>query len=159
YPAKISFIEEDVFLGTSGGLKLIEKEMKETFFFTNCDVLVDVDYSEVIRHHKEQKALLTMITSAKNLVIPYGTVEVDESGCINKINEKPANYFMINTGVYVIEPKFFDYIPDNEFSNMTDIIENCIEAGENISVFPVSEDAWMDMGQIDELEKMRRRFE
>ena len=39
-----------------------------------------------------------------------------------------------------------------------DIVEIVRHKGKNVAVFPVSENDWMDMGQLPELEKMRMRL-
>ena len=62
------------------------------------------------------------------------------------------------TSRYVIEPEFLDEIPDS-FIHITDVIQSCIDKGMKVGVYPVIADSWMDMGQIEELEKMRQRME
>lgn len=39
------------------------------------------------------------------------------------------------------------------------ILERYRAAGEKVGVYPISESSWMDMGQLEELEKMRRKLE
>lgn len=153
----IHFVEEETFFGTGGGLKLLE-DIKETFFMTNCDILLDADYLDIYRRHKREHNIITMVCAKKKEVIPYGTVERDESGQLRKLTEKPTFSFLVNTGFYVIEPEFLAKIPENTFIHITDIIENCIKEGERVGVYEVEEEAWMDMGQMDELEKMRNRL-
>ena len=51
----VKFIEEKTFLGTAGGLKLLENEISETFFMTNCDILIEADYTKIFQYHKEQR--------------------------------------------------------------------------------------------------------
>lgn len=152
----VSYFDEKEFLGTAGGLKYIEKSINSTFFMTNCDIIVDDNYCEILKHHKESNAIITMICTMKNYSIPYGTILVDDKGYVKSLEEKPNYSFLVNTGMYVIEPRFLDYIPENTFIHITDVIEKCIEAGETVSMYPISENAWMDMGEIDELEKMMK---
>lgn len=155
----VNFIEENEFMGTGGGLKLLEGKINSTFFMTNCDILIDADYSEILRYHNESKNIITIVCAVKNFVIPYGSIKLDEGGKVFGLEEKPKFTFMANTGLYVIEPEFLKYIPHNKFIHITDIIEKCIENNENVGTYPISENAWMDMGQLDELENMRRRIE
>lgn len=154
----IDFIEESEFLGTGGGLKLLEGRYQDTFFVTNCDILIEEDYSEIIKYHKEESNIITMVSAMKNVTIPYGTIEVSEDGQVVKLSEKPNFNFLTNTGLYVLEPRFLDIIPNNTFIHITDIIQLCIDAGEKVGIYPISENAWMDMGQLEELEKMRERI-
>lgn len=154
----VSFVEEKEFLGTAGGLKLLEGKIQSTFFLNNCDVLIEEDYSEILKYHKKSKNIITLVCALKKEIIPYGTIETDETGQIIKLKEKPNFDFLINTGLYVIEPKIFNEIPENTFIHITDVIQNCMDKGLHVGVYPVSEDSWMDMGQLEELENMRQRL-
>ena len=155
----VRFTDEEKFLGTAGGLKLIENNYKSTFFLTNCDILIEADYADILSYHRVNKNILTVVCAAKKVEIPYGTVEINKDGNIVKLNEKPTFSFMANTGFYVVEPKFIQYITENTFVHITDIIEKCINMGERIGMYPVSENAWFDMGQKNELERMKRYIE
>ena len=64
----------------------------------------------------------------------------------------------MNTGLYLIEPRFLDKIPDGEFIHITDIIEKCLREKERVGAFLIEDDDWMDMGQMDELESMRKKM-
>ncbi|NMA73283.1 MAG: CBS domain-containing protein [Bacteroidales bacterium] len=154
----VNFIEEADYFGTGGGLKLLEGYYSDTFFVTNCDILVKEDYSEILKYHKEQKNIITLVAATKNVTIPYGTIELTPEGHVNKLNEKPSFSFLTNTGLYVLEPRFLDKIPKDTFIHITDVIQACINDGEKVGIYPISDHAWMDMGQMEELEKMRERL-
>lgn len=154
----VDFVEETEFLGTGGGLKLLEGRYQDSFFVTNCDIIIEEDYSEIIKYHKAEKNIITIVSAMKNVTIPYGTIQVSEEGQVVKLKEKPTFNFLTNTGLYVLEPRFLEMIPKDTFIHITDIIERCIEAGEKVGMYPISEQAWMDMGQLEELEKMRERL-
>ncbi len=154
----VDFIEEQEFFGTGGGLKLLEGRYKDSFFVTNCDILIEEDYSEIISYHKAEKNIITVVSAIKHVTIPYGTIEVSEAGHITKLKEKPSFTFLTNTGLYVVEPRFLDIIPKDTFIHITDLIQNCIDQGERVGMYPINEQAWLDMGQLEELEKMKERL-
>lgn len=154
----LSFVEEEKYLGTGGGLQLLQGEVTETFFLTNCDILIDADYEEILKVHREKRNLITIVCAVKNVVIPYGTVEIDERGYIQQFKEKPSFQIKTNTGLYVIEPAIFEKIEKDTFLPITDIIQKCMEEGENVGTYLISEENWMDMGQLEEMEKMRRKI-
>lgn len=154
----VNFIEESDYFGTGGGLKLLEGYFSDTFFVTNCDILVKEDYSEILKYHKEQNNIITLVAATKNVTIPYGTIELTSEGHVSKLNEKPSFSFLTNTGLYVLEPRFLDKIPKDTFIHITDVIQACINEGERVGIYPISDHAWMDMGQMEELEKMRERL-
>lgn len=156
--ADISFVEEKEYLGTGGGLKLLEGKYKTTFFLSNCDILVEEDYGDIVNTHKKNGNVVTMVCASKRLKIPYGIVKASKDGQVIGMEEKPELSFLTNTGLYVLEPEFLDEIPDNTFIHITDVIQKCIDKGKRVGTYSISEEHWMDMGQLDELERMRKRL-
>ena len=154
----ISFIEEPDYWGTAGGLKLIEGKYKDSFFVTNCDILINADYAEIFKYHQKQKNIITMVCAYKKVVIPYGAIDIGSSNNVISIKEKPEFKFLTNTGFYVITPQFIKKIPDNTFIHITDVIQTCIKDGEKVGYFLINEDDWMDMGQFETLEQMKNRI-
>ncbi|WP_289291888.1 sugar phosphate nucleotidyltransferase [Sporofaciens musculi] len=155
---QVSWYDEDQPLGTGGGLCLLKGKMKETFFFTNCDILLCSDYANMLKFHRESGNAVTMIGAYKNLTLPYGVVETGTGGVIEQIREKPELSFLTNTGMYIVEPEVLEDVEDNVSIGFPDIMERQREKGRKVAVYPVSEDEWLDMGQITELEKMRERL-
>ncbi|XCP85368.1 sugar phosphate nucleotidyltransferase [Roseburia hominis] len=154
----ISWYEEEKPLNTGGGLTLLKGTLHETFFFTNCDNLLLSNYDSIIRFHKEHKNAITMICAYKNLQIPYGVVEMGIDGVIKEMKEKPQLSFLTNTGIYVVEPEVLDDMEDGVSIGFPDVVEQQKDKGRNVAIYPVSENDWLDMGQLPELENMRKRL-
>ncbi|MCR4657341.1 MAG: NTP transferase domain-containing protein [Lachnospiraceae bacterium] len=158
-PYDICFIEEPEFWGTAGGLKLIENKYGSTFFVTNCDILIQADYEDIVSKHKESGNILTVVCAKKKVTIPYGTIETDEStGTVKAIREKPTFEFNTNTGLYLVEPELIKKIPGETKTDITDVIEQCIKDGDKVGTYLVNEENWLDMGQLEEMERMKRRL-
>ena len=155
----VDFIDEDVFMGTGGGLCLLKGRMDSPFFFTNCDTLLDLDYGDLYQYHKAHGNLVTMVCAFKHYVVPYGVVELGEDGGIAAMREKPELNFLTNTGVYVVEPRVVEEMKMGEVIGFPDVIDRYRAAGEKVGIYPINESSWMDMGQMEELEKMRRKLE
>lgn len=155
----INYVDEDTPLGTGGGLSLLKGKINSTFILSNCDILIEEDFNKIYEFHKKEKNLITMVCSLKNIVVPYGVIEIDENGHIENMKEKPKFSFLTNTGVYIVEPIVIAELEENIAIGFPDIIEKYKKLGEKIGVFPISEGSWMDMGQLDEMEAMRRRLE
>ena len=151
----ITWYDEEKPLGTGGGLSLLRGKFKDTFFFANCDALLTANYESMVKFHKENGNVITMICAYKNINIPYGVVEMGVNGAIEDMKEKPLMSFLTNTGIYIVEPEVIDDIEDGVSIGFPDIVEMERKKGKRVAVFPVSENDWMDMGQIPELEKMR----
>lgn len=156
---EVNYADEDAPLGTGGGLSLLKGKIDSTFVLTNCDIIIEEDYERIYNYHKKEKNLITMVCSLKNIKIPYGVIEISEAGEIEKMKEKPEFSFFTNTGMYIVEPQIIEELEDNMSVGFPDIIEKYKQNGEKIGVYPISENAWLDMGQLDEMEKMRRRLE
>lgn len=151
----INWYTEEKPLGTGGGLSLLRGKFTDTFFFANCDALLTANYESMLKFHKENHNVVTMICAYKNLNIPYGVVQMGVNGVIEKMEEKPLISFLTNTGIYIVEPEVIDDIEDGVPIGFPDIVEKQRQKGKRVAVFPVSEEDWMDMGQLSELEKMR----
>ncbi|MCI8798384.1 MAG: CBS domain-containing protein [Lachnospiraceae bacterium] len=151
----ITWYDEMMPLGTGGGLSLLRGKLKHTFFFANCDALLTANYESMLKFHKENGNTITMICAYKNINIPYGVVEMGINGTIKDMREKPLMSFLTNTGIYIVEPEVIEDIEDNMPIGFPDIVEKERKKGKRVAVFPVSQNDWMDMGQLPELEKMR----
>ena len=151
----ITWYDETKPLGTGGGLSLLKGKFKDTFFFANCDALLTANYGSILKFHKENENVITMICAYKNINIPYGVVDIGENGIIKEMKEKPLLSFLTNTGIYIVEPEVVDDMVEGESIGFPDIIERQRQKGRKVAVFPVSENDWLDMGQLPELEKMR----
>lgn len=154
----LDFVEEKVPLGTGGGVKLLQGKINESFVLTNCDILILGDIEKIVKHHNENKNHVTMVCSLKNYQIPYGVVNFSEGGAIESFEEKPQMSFFTNTGYYILEPEVFDYIGDNESIGMPDIIMRMKKDNLKVGIYPIGENAWLDMGQMDTLEGMERKI-
>lgn len=157
-PYDITWVDEDKPLGTGGGLSLLRDSLKETFFFTNCDILVGDNYESMLKFHREKKNAITMVCAYKNVVIPYGVIEMGHDGAIEGMREKPELSFLTNTGLYIVEPEVLDLIEDDTPVGFPDVIKKAMEKGMRVAAYPMSGDEWMDMGQIPELEKTYERM-
>lgn len=151
----ITWYDEEIPLGTGGGLTLLRGMFTDTFFFANCDALLTADYESMLKFHKENHNIITMVCAYKNLNIPYGVVEMGVDGEIEKMQEKPLMSFLTNTGIYIVEPEVIDDMEDGVAVGFPDVIEMQRQKGRKVAVFQVGENDWMDMGQLPELEKMR----
>ena len=154
----INWYDETVPLGTGGGLSLLKGKINDTFFFANCDALLTANYESMLAFHKENKNVITIICAYKNISIPYGVIEMGVNGSIEEMKEKPELSFLTNTGIYIVEPEVIEEMEDNVSIGFPDVVELQKSLGKKVAVYPISENEWMDMGQLPELERMRKRL-
>lgn len=149
----IHYFQEDKPLGTAGSLRLLKDKINSTFFVSNCDILIEEDYSEILNYHRSNNNELTVVAVVKTLSIPYGTIITGENGILESIEEKPTLSFKINTGLYILEPSLLNDIPD-EFYHITHLMETLKTQGRRVGVYPISQNDWKDMGEWNEYLRM-----
>ena len=154
----ISYIEEEKPMGTGGSLSLLRGQLDDTFIVSNCDILLNINYNEVYNFHKKNGNLVTIVTSLKHYIIPYGIININDIGEVKSLTERPGSDYLVNTGVYFLEPEVLDKLNDNEFVHITELIEKCIADNFKVGTYPISEEAWMDMGQFEDMEKMKLKL-
>ena len=147
---EVTFFQEEKPLGTAGSLHLVADKISETFFISNCDIIIDCDYGEILDYHSSNKNEITLVAALKHTKIPYGTVTIGGDGLLKDFSEKPENNYLINTGMYLLEPHLLDEIPVNEFFHITELIDNVKKREGRVGVFPVSEKSWCDIGEWSE---------
>jgi dTDP-glucose pyrophosphorylase len=150
YPYHFHFFRENKPLGTGGSMYLIKHEIKSTFFVTNCDILIDQDYSEILDFHMENKNEITVVAALKHYPLPYGIIETGENGLLVDIREKPELTLKINSGMYILEPQLLDDIPEDSFFHITQLVDIVMARNGKVGVFPVSEKSWKDFGLLED---------
>ena len=156
---ELIYVMETEPLGTAGSLMFLQDKIKSTFFVTNCDILVYQDYRDIYDYHVENKNDLTVVASLKHYKIPYGTLETGEDGMLVDIKEKPELTFVINTGMYILEPQLILEIPENTIFHITDLIAKIKKKSGKVGVFPVSQKSWVDIGEWNEYHQTLKDFE
>ena len=154
----VSFVDENEPLGTAGSLQYLKGKFDKPFFVTNCDIIIKADYASLYKFHQKNNYDITLVASAKEYIIPYGTCELNDDGHLSHINEKPKYDFLVNTGLYVLNPEVLKIIPKNKYFHITDLIEALKNSGKKIGVFPVDDDDWIDIGQWAEYQKAIDKF-
>lgn len=155
---EIKYVEEDKPLGTGGSIKLIKEKFYDPIFVTNCDALILADYADLYSYHKDACNDITIVSSLKNVIIPYGVLHSKENGELINMEEKPKLSYFINTGMYIINPDTINLIPDNQMFHMTQLVQVVKEKGGKVGMYPISEDSFLDMGEFSEMKRMEEKL-
>ncbi|OGQ23295.1 MAG: hypothetical protein A3I05_02960 [Deltaproteobacteria bacterium RIFCSPLOWO2_02_FULL_44_10] len=155
----IEYIQEEKPCGTAGSISLLQGKLSTPFIVCNADILIDANYADMVRFHAEQKNKITLVCSMKHFPIPYGVVEIENGGELKTITEKPEFDHLVLTGLYIVEPELIRLIPRDQEFHMTHLIEKLRAEGEKIGVYPVSEKAWMDVGELESYRETLRKFQ
>jgi NDP-sugar pyrophosphorylase family protein len=114
---KLHYSRETMPLGTGGPLKKAEPIIgyDKPFLVLNGDIFTTVNFSEVVKLHKKNDALASIMLFRVEDSSRYGTAELAKNNRITRFIEKPpkgkAPSNLVNAGIYVLEPQIFDYIP------------------------------------------------
>jgi len=146
----LHYITEDLPLGTAGALKKLKDVIRSTFIVSNCDIIIKSDYAKIVDFHKAGKYDLTLVASMQHYTIPYGVCYIENGGDLKEISEKPEYDYLVNTGMYVLEPSVIDIIPENSFYHITQLIDDLKKSNRRVGVYPVYEKSWIDIGQWEE---------
>lgn len=154
----IKYVEENKPLGTCGSVKLITDKFDCPLFITNCDALILADYYDIYQYHLKSGNDITMVSALKNFQVPYGVIHTGYNGILESIEEKPQLSYFINTGMYIINPDTIQLIPDDTMFHMTHLVEIVMKQGGKVGTYPVSEDSFLDMGELDEMKRMEEKL-
>jgi len=151
---KLDFAESDAPLGTAGQLKTAEGFISDTFLAMNGDIFTSLNIKRLLDSHTPNT--WTIALKSFNFQIPYGLVDVGENSRITSFKEKPNNQYLVNAGIYIFEPRIFDYIAPNKISNLeTDVFPEAIKRGEIINAF-YEEAYWADIGTVSDYERINQ---
>jgi|TARA_B100000959_G_C14857399_1_gene572795 NDP-sugar pyrophosphorylase family protein len=78
---------------------------------------------------------------------------------LDRIKEQPEYNYLVNTGLYVLNPDVIGLIPDNKLFHITHLMDKLRENKGTIGVYPVTEKAWIDVGQWAEYRKALKVIE
>ncbi len=154
----IRYVEEDKPLGTAGSMKLISDPLDSPVIVTNCDTLIDANYKNLVDHHIFSGNALTIVSALKNITVPYGVMHSREQGIVTSMEEKPKMSYFINTGLYVLNPELIKKIPDNTLFHMTHLADLLMGEGYQVGMYPISEEAFLDMGEFEEMKRMEQKL-
>lgn len=153
----IDYIEEEQAMGTAGALSLLGKRPDEPFIVMNGDVLVALQFAELLAFHKEKGATGTMVVREYETQIPYGVVR-SADGLMTGIEEKPIERYHVNAGIYVLSPEALDLLTPGQPLDMPDLLTRIAEGEGRVGVYPLRT-YWRDIGRIDDLEAARSEFD
>jgi mannose-1-phosphate guanylyltransferase/phosphomannomutase len=151
---KVRYLKPESDLGTAGSVRYAHKHLTGTFMVISGDVLTDFDLSKAIEFHKKKKALATMVLTRVPDPLQYGVVITAQDGKIERFLEKPSwgEVFSdtINTGIYILEPEIFDFIPpDKAFDFSKDLYPLLLKENQPLYGY-IAEGYWKDVGNHEE---------
>jgi len=156
FGVSIEYVHENKRMGTAGALSLIRDKLNEPFFVMNGDLLTNINFEHMMEYHLSNNSTATMGVREYDFQVPYGVVNVDGENILS-IEEKPVHKFFVSGGVYALDSKVLEFIPDDEFYDMPTLFEKIIEKKLKSVSFPIRE-YWLDIGRMEEYEKANSEY-
>ena len=155
FGVKIKYINEKNPLGTAGAIKLLKLKKKLPVVICNSDVVSNLNFSDLLTFHKQNKSVATLVVKQINQKNSYGVINT--SGLkIKNFVEKPNIKLNINAGVYVLEKKVLNLINKDKF-DMPELYKKIISKKLKTIVYPIYED-WTDVGSKKNLSEIKKRY-
>ena len=155
FGVKLHYVEEPEILGTSGAMdnarSLLERD---TFVVVNGKIITDIDLNAAFATHRRLNAIATLVL-LPNMACEKFSIVKTADGFVQGFGgmPSPADYSANNpplmfTGIQILEPKIFDYIPHAVFSHSTtDVYPQAIANGERVAAH-VAAGRWFELSTI-----------
>jgi dTDP-glucose pyrophosphorylase/CBS domain-containing protein len=156
FGVEIRYVEENQPLGTAGALSMLDQS-DEPLLVINGDILTQVDFVAMLDFHREHHADMTVAVRQLEFRVPYGVVETVGAE-LSGITEKPVLKHFINAGIYLIDQKVRQYVPNSQACDMPDFINRLIAEKCRVVSFPIHE-YWLDIGRIEDYKRALADFE
>jgi len=153
---QIEYVREANLLGTAGSLGLLPGVPGAGFLVMNADLLTDLDPARLFSFHEREGQAATVCVCGHDVQVPFGVVGTDGSRLLH-IAERPRERFVINAGIYVLEPTTLDLLPANQPFDMPELLQRLLDRGQPAAVYPIRE-YWCDIGSQADLDRANLDF-
>lgn len=156
FGVNITYVREEVKLGTAGSVKNAEEYLKDSpFLVVGGDHVTDIDLLSFYREHIKGESMLSIGLISIDEPCEYGIAEIDVNYHIKRFREKPSpgEIFsnLASTGIYVCNPEIFDYIPkDKKFDFAKDLFPLLMKKGAIMKGW-LARGNWSDVGSPQSL--------
>ena len=156
FGATLEYSREVQPLGTAGPIALVPN-LNETFLVMNGDLLTTIDYSAMLKNHRERGVLATIACYQRDVKIDLGVIDVDSDNWVVNYIEKPTYHYEVSMGIYIFEPAILNYIPLNQKLDLPDLMLKLLKEGQKVNVFKF-DGYWLDIGRPDDYERAIDEF-
>lgn len=147
---KIDYSLEEGELSTIGPLTLI-KDLPESFLVMNGDILCDLDYRKFCEGHVIGKNHVSVSAFRRHVKIDFGVLRYDDTGMLEKFEEKPEYNFDVSMGIYCLNRSVIESLPYGKKYGFDDLMLDSLAAGRRVDICPF-DGYWLDIGRPDDYE-------
>lgn len=158
FGVSIDYVHEAKRLGTAGALALLPERPTLSTIVMNGDILTRLDFSAVLAQHTSSSTLATMVVKQHSIQIPYGVVSAGADKTLLSVDEKPQHSFLISTGINVLSPEAFSYIPHGQFFDMPELFSALVHKKKPTKIYEMQE-YWLDIGRLADYRRANEEFD
>jgi len=154
FGVNLHYVEEPQILGTSGALDNARAMLgNETFVVINGKIITDIDLNDALQTHRRNKAIATLVLLPNTKRERFTVVEQSNEllkgfGGMPNVTSSETDVPLMFTGIQLLEPEIFDYIPHGVFSHSTtDVYPQAVAKGERIAVH-VAKGTWYELSTL-----------
>lgn len=148
----IRYVNEDRPLGTIGSILLVEKFYNDDIIVMNSDLLTNIDFADFYKTFKESNADMAVAATTYYVDVPYAVLEVTDNNEVKSLKEKPRYTYYSNAGIYILKKDILKMIPENQFYDITDLMEHILEINLKLVTYPIN-GYWLDIGKHEDFKK------
>lgn len=149
---RVTVLNDSEAHGTAAALALVKPLIDQSFLLLYSDVLVDLNLTDFVDHHKQTSAVGTVALTYIRSAGKYGVARL-EGGRIASYEEKPgtdAQHGLVNSGVYLFEPNVFEYLTAETRSIEKEVLPRMAQDGK-LAGYPFH-GKWFDISKDKGLE-------
>jgi len=151
FGCRIEYLLETAPLGTGGPLSLLPIRPEHPLLVLNGDLVMHPDLTAMLDAHARTGHAATIGVGSYQVQLPFGKV-TERGGQLIALEEKPEISFLVNRGIYVIDPAAIEYVPKNQEFPITALFEALLKAKRSVGVYYLG-DSWLDVGVPDDLRR------
>jgi dTDP-glucose pyrophosphorylase len=148
---ELHYLKEDKWLGTGGALSLLPSAQEHPLIVMNGDLITQANVGNMLEFHEAEQCEATVGVSVYPLHIPFGVAR-KQGNRLLELHEKPTEHFLINTGIYVLNPSTLSLVPKDEEFPITSLIQGLLANDMRVGAFLIEEE-WIDIGRQKDLKK------
>lgn len=148
----IKYVKEGKPLGTIGSILLVEKFEHDDILVMNSDLLTNIDFTDFYKTFKASNADMVVAATSYHVDIPYAVLETNDQQQVKSLKEKPRYTYFSNAGIYLMKKKLLEMIPQNQFFDITDLMDKILAMNLNLVTYPIN-GYWLDIGKLEDYKK------
>ena len=134
-------------MGTAGSLYYLKNKIKDHFFLTNCDTIVNTNYFNILNFHLKNKNDITVVVAKKIFNLPYGVCNVEKNNF--QFVEKPKLKFKVNVGLYLLNKNILNQIKKKRYLDFNTLLTNSLKMKKKVGYYEIKDRDWIDVGRMD----------